>query len=385
VSLNKIRIPIIFHRENSLRELKKVSETKIFIITDKVVKNLFGEQIIRLLKKKESVFFDEIEPDPEDKVITKSRDLVFEFKPDLIIGFGGGSVMDVAKMIYFLYESEKSSIYECNPITFYNLGQKSRLILIPTTSGTGAEHTPAAIITNSETGQKIPIASQEIIPHTVIIDPKLSLKMPKKLTTSTGLDALVHAIEGMTSKMRSDFSDAVNLHAIRLIVKYLPVILESDHDSIEIREKLHNAASLAGIGMGNSSCGLAHAFGHALGAIYQIQHGITVGMMLPYTIEFNMKENTDKYIEILKNMNVLKIKDPAISLANFLRDFLHKIGIPSSLKEIINNEEEWNESLEKLVLFAKKDILTPFNPRKLNENDFRKIFEYAYIGKSIDF
>ncbi|MFX1587475.1 MAG: iron-containing alcohol dehydrogenase family protein [Promethearchaeota archaeon] len=385
MSLNKIRIPIIFHGENSLRELKKVTETKVLIITDRVVKNLFGEQITRFLKKKELIFFDEVEPDPKDKVILKGKDLVIEFKPDLIIGFGGGSVLDVAKMMYFLYESERNSIYECNPITSYNLGQKSRLILIPTTSGTGAEHTPAAIITNSETGQKIPIASQEIIPHTVILDPKLSLKMPKNLTASTGLDALVHAIEGMTSNLRSEFSDAANLHAIRLIGQFLPVILENDSDNIKIREKLHNAASLAGIGMANSSCGLAHACGHALGAIYHIPHGITVGIMLPYTIEFNREKNSESYIEILKTINILKFEDPAASLAKFLRDFMCKIEIPSSLKEIINDKDEWSRNLEQVALLAKKDILTPFNPRALDENDFKKIFEYAYIGKPIDF
>ncbi|MFX0017886.1 MAG: iron-containing alcohol dehydrogenase [Candidatus Hermodarchaeota archaeon] len=385
MSLNKIRIPTIFHGENSLRELKKVTETKILIITDRVVKNLFGEQITRFLKKKEIVFFDEVEPDPKDKVILKGKDLVLDFKPDLIIGFGGGSVLDVAKMMYFLYESERNSIYECNPITTYNLGQKSRLILIPTTSGTGAEHTPAAIITNSETGQKIPIASQEIIPHSVILDPKLSLKMPKNLTASTGMDALVHAIEGMTSRLRSDFSDAVNLHAIRLIAEYLPIILENNDNNIKIREKLHNAASLAGIGMANSSCGLAHACGHALGAIYHIPHGITVGIMLPYTIEFNKDKCTESYIEILKTINILEIKNPTVMLANFLRDFLHNIEIPSSLKEIINDENEWKKNLEKLTLLAKRDILTPFNPRGLDENDFKKIFEYAYVGKPIDF
>ncbi|MFX1433596.1 MAG: iron-containing alcohol dehydrogenase [Promethearchaeota archaeon] len=385
MSLNKIRIPTIFHGENSLRELKKVTETKILIITDRVVKNLFGEQITRFLKKKEIVFFDEVEPDPKDKVILKGKDLVLDFKPDLIIGFGGGSVLDVAKMMYFLYESERNSIYECNPITTYNLGQKSRLILIPTTSGTGAEHTPAAIITNSETGQKIPIASQEIIPHSVILDPKLSLKMPKNLTASTGMDALVHAIEGMTSRLRSDFSDAVNLHAIKLIAEYLPIILENNSNNIKIREKLHNAASLAGIGMANSSCGLAHACGHALGAIYHIPHGITVGIMLPYTIEFNKDKCTESYIEILKTINILEIKNPTVMLANFLRDFLHNIEIPSSLKEIINDENEWKKNLEKLTLLAKRDILTPFNPRGLDENDFKKIFEYAYVGKPIDF
>ncbi|MFX1461187.1 MAG: iron-containing alcohol dehydrogenase family protein, partial [Promethearchaeota archaeon] len=249
----------------------------------------------------------------------------------------------------------------------------------------GAEHTPAAIITNSETGQKIPIASQEIIPHSVILDPKLSLKMPKNLTASTGMDALVHAIEGMTSRLRSDFSDAVNLHAIKLIAEYLPIILENNSNNIKIREKLHNAASLAGIGMANSSCGLAHACGHALGAIYHIPHGITVGIMLPYTIEFNKDKCTESYIEILKTINILEIKNPTVMLANFLRDFLHNIEIPSSLKEIINDENEWKKNLEKLTLLAKRDILTPFNPRGLDENDFKKIFEYAYVGKPIDF
>ena len=385
MSLNKIRIPIIFYGENSLKELRKVTETKILIITDKIVKGFFSEQILKFLKKKETIFFDEIEPDPSEKVVLKGKNLTFEFNPNLIIGFGGGSVMDTAKMIYFLYESEKSSIYECNPVTNYNLGHKSRLILIPTTSGTGAEHTPAAIITNSETGQKITLASQEIIPHTVILDPRLSLKMPKNLTASTGLDALVHAIEGITSNLKSDFSDAVNIHAMRLIIKYLPAILEKDYDNIKIREKLHNAASLAGIGMGNSSCGLAHACGHALGAIYHIKHGITAGIMLPYTIEFNKQKCSENYIEILKNINITKYIDPTASLANFLRGFLHKIEIPSSLKELINDENNWKKNLEKLALLAKKDILTPFNPRALDENDFKKIFEYAYIGKPIDF
>ncbi|MFX0027408.1 MAG: iron-containing alcohol dehydrogenase, partial [Candidatus Hermodarchaeota archaeon] len=149
--------------------------------------------------------------------------------------------------------------------------------------------------------------------------------------------------------------------------------------------KLHNAASLAGIGMANSSCGLAHACGHALGAIYHIPHGITVGIMLPYTIEFNREKNTGSYIEILKTINILKFEDPAASLAKFLRDFMHKIEIPSSIKELINDKDEWSKNLEKLALLAKKDILTPFNPRALDENDFKKIFEYAYIGKPIDF
>lgn len=331
------------------------------------------------------MFFENVEPNPKDIMIMNNMDFVNKFQPELIIGFGGGSVMDTAKMFYFLYESERNSIYECNPITTYNLGQKSRLILIPTTSGTGAEHTPASIITNSETGQKMAIASGEIIPDTVFLDPKLSLKMSDQLTAITGLDALAHAIEGVTSKLRSDFSDAVNLHAIKLIMKYLPIILQGNSSDIKLREKLHNAASLAGIGMANSSCGLAHACGHALGAIYNIKHGLAVGIMLPYTIEFNRVECGDNYLEILKSLDLLDSKEPALKLADLIRNFLKKIRISNSLKDLSIREEEWNLNMGKLVSFAEKDILTPFSPRKVNKGDFIKLFHYAYIGKSVDF
>ncbi len=385
MSLNKIQIPIIYHGKDSLKELKKIKEQKILIVTDKVIKSLHAELILKYLKKKECIFFDNVEPNPNDLMIMKGNEIAFDFNPDLIIGFGGGSVMDTAKMIYFLYETEKNSVYECNPVTSYNLGQKSRLILIPTTSGTGAEHTPASIITNSETGQKTTIASGEIIPSTVFLDSRLPLLMPPKLTISTGLDALVHAIEGITSKMRSDFSDAMNFHAIRLLTKFLPQVLKENEKDIFIRERLHNAASIAGIGMGNSSCGLAHSCGHALGALHTIQHGIAVGIMLPYTIEFNKSKCAENYEEILNCINISGYNDPTSELAYFLRIFLKEINIPVLLKEIISNEMDWNQKLEKLISFAKKDILTPFNPRFVSEDEFKKIFAYAYIGKPVDF
>lgn len=354
------------------------------IITDKNIRHLFGELISKYFKKKELAFFDDVTPNPKDSMINNNKDFVIGFQPEVIIGFGGGSVMDTAKMLYFLYESKKDSIYECNPITSYNLGKKSRLILIPTTSGTGAEHTPASIITNSETGQKVALASNELIPESVILDPKLCLKMSEELTIVTCLDAFVHAIEGMTSKFRSDFSDAANLHAIKLIIKYLPNIIENNYDDIKIREKLHNAASIAGIGMANSSCGLAHSFGHALGAVYDIKHGLAVGIMLPYIIEYNRVECEANYIEILQSINILDTKNPASILAEFIRSFLKRIKISFSLNYLVN-EEMWNKNIDNLFSYAKKDILTPFNPRKVNENEFRKIFDYAYIGKSIDF
>jgi alcohol dehydrogenase class IV len=385
MSVRSIKLPIIYYGRGSLKELKKMSQNKILVVTDKIIKEIHGKLISRFLSKNNFIFFDEVEPDPKDTTILKGGEVAREFKPDLIIGFGGGSAMDSAKMIYFLYEREDKTLYDCNPATSFNLGQKSKLILIPTTSGTGAESTGGSVITNTKTGQKIIVASGELIPKIVIIDPKLPLKMPPNLTASTGLDALVHAIGGMITDFSSDFTDAMNLHAIRLIIKYLPSAIGEGADDINVRERIHNAASIAGLALGYSLCANAHACGHSLGAIYHIQHGIAVGIMLPYIIEFNRPKSAKKYEYILNSINLSINDDATKTLANFIRDFLKKINIPTSLKELGISKKEWNQNMDNLVSFAKKDTASGVNPRNTSEEEFRKIFEYAYEGKPIDF
>ncbi|MHA1130224.1 MAG: iron-containing alcohol dehydrogenase [Candidatus Helarchaeota archaeon] len=381
MALNMIKIPTIYYGKGSLKELKSFRAEKILVITDKIIWDLFGTKVSKYLKKKEFKIFDEIEPDPHDTTIIKGGELAREFKPDLIVGIGGGSVMDSAKCIFFLYEREDKTLYEINPVSFFKLGKKSKLVVIPTTSGTGAEHTLAMVITKAETGQKVALASFEVIPSVVILDPKLAAKMPPKLTASTGIDALVHAVEGEINSLNNDFTEAMNLHAIKLIFKYLPRAYENGEDELA-REKMHNAASIAGIGFGNSSCGIAHSCGHALGGAYHLQHGVAVGIMLPYVLEFNKIVAEEKYREILQSLNVT-YEDPTITLVNIIKDLLKKIDIPATLRELIP-ETDWKQNFEKLIEFAKTDIVAAMNPRPTTEEDFRKIFMCAYEGTSVD-
>ncbi|MBD3227056.1 MAG: iron-containing alcohol dehydrogenase [Candidatus Lokiarchaeota archaeon] len=385
MALLPIKIPTIYYGRGSLKQLRNMRQERVLIVTDKIIRDLFSKKLDRYFKKKEIKYFDEIEPDPKDKTIIKGGDIAKEFKPDLIVGVGGGSVMDSAKCIYFLYECEDKTLYQCDPVSYHGLGKKSKLVLIPTTSGTGAEHTLAAVVTKAETGKKEVVASQELIPSTVILDPKLPLNMPPKLTASTGIDALVHAVEGIINKMSNDFSDALNMHAIRMLKEYLPQAVGEGSDDIKIREKVHNAASIAGIGFGNSNCGIAHSCGHALGAVHHVQHGYAVGMMLPYVLEFNKSTSEEKYKEILNAINIAVGNDPTKTIVNFVKDLLKKVNLPLTLKELDISEEDWKNKMDKLVEFAKTDIVAGFNPRSTSEEEFKKIFDYAWEGKSIDF
>jgi alcohol dehydrogenase class IV len=385
MSILPIKIPIIYYGKGSLKQLKNMKQDRVLIITDKTLRELFDAKLARYLKKKEFAWFDQVEPDPKDKTIIKGGEFAREFKPDLIIGLGGGSVMDSAKCIYYLYECDDKTLYDCDPINYHGLGQKSKLVLIPTTSGTGAEHTLAAVVTNTETGQKVVVASQELIPAAVIIDPKLPLGMPPKLTAATGIDALVHAIEGIINKMNNDFTEGLNLHAIRLLKEYLPQAVGEGSDDVLVREKVHNAASIAGIGFGNSNCGNAHAMGHALGAVHDVQHGFAVGIMLPYVLEFNKPSSEKKYIDILNAINEPVGEDPTKSIVTFVKNILTSLNIPKTLKDLDISKEDWNNKFDKLVEFAKTDMIAVFNPRPTSEEEFRKIYEYAWEGKSVDF
>jgi alcohol dehydrogenase class IV len=376
-----IKIPIIYHGKGSLKELKSFRQERILIVTDKIVWELLNEKIMKQLKKKEVKVFDEVEPDPKDTTIQTGGEIAKEFAPDLIIGFGGGSAMDSAKGIFFLYEREDKQLYDINPIEHFHLGKKSKLVLIPTTSGTGAEQTMGIVVTKTATGQKVALACYEVVPSFVILDPALPAGMPPKLTAVTGIDALVHAVEGEINKLNSDFTEAMNLHAIKLIFQYLPRAFKDGSDA-EARGKLHNAASLAGIGFGNSSCGIAHSCGHALGGIFHLEHGIAVGIMLTYIIEFNKPACEDKYRNILDRLNVVS-DDPTATLVQMVKELLRAVNIPTNLKELIT-EPEWTEEFEKLVQFAKMDILVGLNPRTTTEDDFRKIFQCAYEEQCVD-
>jgi hypothetical protein len=209
--------------------------------------------------------------------------------------------------------------------------------------------------------------------------------MPQKLTVATGLDALTQAIESATIKTGSDFTQALNLYAIKTLFEYLPKAAGEGADDIRVRAKVHNAASMAGVAFGNTGLGLAHSCGHALGGAFHIQHGIAVSVMLPYVIEFNKPECMDKYVEILECLNITGVKDPTAKLSSVVKDILRKLKTPVSIKELSVSAEEWKANFEKLVNWAKGDIYTMLNPRMTSEEHIKKIFQYAYEGKKIDF
>lgn len=383
MALNYIRIPVIYHKRGSLKELKSLEGERILIVTDKAVWDLFGEKVVKYFKKREVTVYDAVEPDPKDTIVLRGADVAKQFKPDLIIGIGGGSVLDSAKVIYFLYERGDKTIYQIDPITNFKLGAKAKLVLVPTTSGTGAEMTAGAVVTNTSTGQKVTLLSFEIIPSMVILDPQLPSGMPDQLTASTGMDAVVHAIEGAISKIRNDFTDAMNLHAIRLLFEYLPKVLGEGASDIEVREKVHNAASIAGIGFGFSGVGIGHSTGHALGAVHHLQHGLAVGVMLPYVLEFNKPECEDRYKLILQTLNVRETDNPSETLVGLVKTLLQSVRLPTCLKELIP-ENDWTRHLAQLTDFAQKDILTAINPRVTSQDDLREIFQCAYHGKKVD-
>ncbi|MEM2959352.1 MAG: iron-containing alcohol dehydrogenase [Candidatus Jordarchaeaceae archaeon] len=380
-----IRIPVIYHGVGSLEQLRNFKEKRILIVSDRTVLQMFGDKLSDIFSGRETKIFDEVEPEPKDTIMVRCGDIARKFKPELIVGMGGGSAMDTAKAAYFLYGQESLKLYDMNVLVEYNLREKSKLVLIPTTSGTGSEHTPGLVVTNTETGQKVSLASFELIPWAVILDPTLTLKMPQKLTAATGLDALTQAIEGASSKMGSDFTQALNLYAIKILFQYLPKAAGEGAGDIQVRAKVHYAASMAGIGFGNSGLGLAHSCGHALGGAFHIPHGISVGVMLPYVIEFNKSECGDKYGEILECLNITGAKDSGATLSTMVKDMLKKLKIPLNIRELGISQDSWEKNFEKIVNWTKNDIITMINPRMASEQDIRKIFQYAYEGKTIDF
>ena len=313
-----------------------------------------------------------------------------EFAPDLIVALGGGSCIDAAKAMWILYERpDLRELIELGGLTpFIELGlrNKARLVAIPTTSGTGSDATWATVITDKKTAYKMEMASRELIPDLSILDPKLVMGMPKKLTADTGLDALTHAIEGYVSQWRNDFSDAMAIGAIKLVFKFLPRAYEDGGDA-EAREKMHLAATMAGLAFGNSQVGIAHSMGQSLGAVFHIPHGRTVGFFLPYAIEYSSRVSGARYAEIAGAIGIeAESEDEAVGkLVSSIRDMMKRMGEPLSVREMGVSWEDYQNRLGELVAKANRSACTFVNPRVPNEEEFRKIFICAFDGKGIDF
>jgi alcohol dehydrogenase class IV len=285
-----------------------------------------------------------------------------------------------------LYERPDLRPEAINPVETLGLRQKARLITIPTTAGTGAEVTWVIVLTDTADERKLGLGSRENLADVAIVDPSLSSGMPPRLTADTGLDALTHAIEGYVSAWGNDFSDGLCLKAIDLILRYLPLAYENGANG-EARERMANAATLAGLGFGNSMAGLAHSMAHALGGVFHTPHGRAVGLFLPYTMEYAARENPRRYAELACYFGVGGESDSAGAdgLVAAVRDLLGRVGQPTSLKETGIERDAISERMEKLVDNAANEATTVVHPRIASMEELERLFLYAWEGRRVDF
>ena len=380
--------PKIVFGEDALSYLSEVEGKRALIVTDRSMVELgFAERVIAQLKEAgmEVQVFSEVEPEPSLETVKRGARVALSFKPDWIVGLGGGSCMDAAKAVWVLYERPDMEPEAINPMERLGLRKKARLITIPTTSGTGAEATWAIILTDTEARRKLGLGSRENMADMAIVDPTFTAHLPPQLTADTGIDALTHAIEGYTCTRHNDFSDGLCLKAAKLVFDYLPRAYEEG--DAEAREEMHNAACIAGLGFGNALCALAHSLGHSLGAIFHIPHGRAVGLFLPYTIEFSVKGGGTRYADIARFLGLPaeNEEEGAASLVSAIRGLLKRLGQPTTIKELGISQEEFEAQLEKLIENAENDPTTPTSPRIPDAEEFEKLFRYAYEGKAIDF
>lgn len=381
-----IKTPFILHGRGALEHLKNFKEKRIMIVTDAVARKIFGAKLVENLVGKDVIFFDQVEPNPRLSIMNKAGDLAKSFKPEVILGLGGGSALDTAKGAYFLYGQPTMKLTEVQYYVDYGLASKSKLVLIPTTSGTGSEASAGCVFTLESTGMKIDVISADLIPAVIILDPELTLSMPRGLTVASGVDALAQAIESSSSIYINDFLLAFNLSAIKTIIAYLPRAANGGAEDVAVREKLHYAASMVGMAMGNVSLGIGHACGHAVGANFDYPHGLTVGVMLPAHIEYNRAERSAIYSKILEaSFNVVGEADPAAKLSSLIKDFLKNIGAPTSVKELGISRDDWDKNFEKIVQFAAADTCMRTTPRQPAAGEMERLLQYAYEGKTVDF
>ncbi|MFW9817066.1 MAG: iron-containing alcohol dehydrogenase, partial [Candidatus Thorarchaeota archaeon] len=357
-------VPNIVFGEDALTELETIDGTKAFIVTDKVINSLgLAERVCSMLTSRmwEAAIWDGAVPDPKVSTVNEAADAMKRFGADWIIAIGGGSVMDTAKAAWVLYEKPDVELHALTPFDELGLRAKARLICIPTTTGTGSEATKAIVIRDDETGRKFATINPELTPDIAILDPEFVVGLPKDMTAYTGMDALTHAVEGYVSVWKNDFSDGCSLQAVRMIFEWLPKSVE-DLSNLEIREKMQIAACLAGMSFGNSQAALAHSLGHSMGSVLRTQHGMSVGMALPYTIEFNCrgKENEEaarQYMELARMIGISGRKPETVSLkfAVSIRELMSQIGTPRSFKEAGIKKKDFNAALENMVDFAMMD------------------------------
>lgn len=385
--------PEIIYGEDALSYLDELQGSRAFIVTDPVLHGLgFTERIAEHLRRAgmEVGYFAEVEPEPSLQTVRRGAELLTAFAPDWIVGLGGSSAMDAAKAMWVLYERPDVEPDAIAPFLYLGLGRRARLLAIPTTAGTGAEATGALVLTDLTDGRKVSVISRETVPTLAVVDPSLTRDLPRRITADTGLDVLVHAVEGYTCTFRNDFSDGLCLKAMQLVFAYLPRVYADPHD-LEARERMANAATIAGLGFGNSLAGLAHAMGHAFGATFKIPHGRTVALFLPYVMEFTaaLPAEVTRYPDLAHALRLPEAAaDEATATAAVIaaiRDLERRVEQPLTVAEMGISRERYEAALEQMCVFAEGDGTITVNARVPERPELIRLFRCAYDGQTVDF
>jgi len=404
--------PKIFFERNSIKYLADMRRArKVVVVTDRTMVEIGHLERIRsiLLRRSEPVevrVIDFVEPNPSIATVEKGAELMRGFQPDTIIALGGGSPMDAAKVMWLMYEhpevefadlKEKFFDIRKRAFTFPDLGEKAKLVCVPTTSGTGSEVTPFAVITDTESGQKYPLADYALTPSVAIVDPALTTRLPKVVTADSGFDALTHCIETYVSVYANDFTDGLALQGIRLIFENLEEAVQNGPDSPVAREKMHNAGTIAGMAFGSAFLGVVHAMAHTLGATFHVAHGRTNAVLLPHVIRYNGAAPTKvtswpKYqsyvaperFQQIARMLGLPADGPeqgVESLAAAVEELRDRVGIPRSFKDAGVDEAAFLAALPQQAMNAYEDQCAPANPRMPMLEDMRQLMKQAYYGE----
>lgn len=383
---------------------------KAFIVTDSFLyKNGYTKPITDKLDEMGITYtcFYDVAPDPTLACAKAGTEAMRAFEPDVIIALGGGSAMDAGKIMWVLYEHPEADFLDMamrfqdirkRIYTFPKMGEKAYFVAIPTSSGTGSEVTPFAVITDEETGTKYPLADYELLPDMAIIDTDNMMTQPKGLTSASGIDALTHALEAYASVMATDYTDGLALKAMKLIFKYLPSAYENGSTDIKAREEMANASTLAGMAFANAFLGVCHSMAHKLGAFHHLPHGVANALLITEVMRFNANpvppkmgtfpqyeypHTLERYVECANFCGITGKTDEE-TLENFIaaiEELKAKVGIKKTIKDYGVDEKYFLDTLDDMVEQAFDDQCTGANPRYPLMREIKEMYLRAYYGK----
>ncbi len=405
VYIKKGCLPVALDELRTVRGAKKA-----FIVTDTFLyQNGYTKPITDKLDEMgiaHTTFFD-VQPDPTLKNAQDGAKQMTAFQPDTIIALGGGSAMDAAKIMWVLYEHPEADFMDMamrfidirkRVYTFPKMGEKAYFIALPTSAGTGSEVTPFAVITDGDTGVKYPLADYELLPNMAIIDTDFHMSAPKGLTAASGIDAVTHAVEAYAAMLATDYTDGLALQALKNIFKYLPRAYENGQTDVEAREKMANAATMAGMAFANAFLGVCHSMAHKLGAFHHLPHGVANALMIEEVLRFNASEAPAKmgtfsqydhprtlarYAEIADYLG-LGGKTDEEKLENLIKainDLKSTVGIKETIKDYDIDENDFLARLDDMVEQAFDDQCTGANPRYPLMSEIKQMYLNAYYGK----